>query len=386
MKLSPSGSSHQRAAGLIALTLVLGMMFIPLGCSRAPVPVKLSTALAEQVFAPKIGMQEDSSLTCQWVEFHHDSIGGVGCKWNAETQQFAPAKGYGFMNREYVVCIPELERWNLPNNKTATFVAHPCIQESFMLFWNETTGKREAAWLVAPAIQALPLKVDSIFFVVHESPTKFGLITLWIDRLGRELSRDTLDLPAPEFIGATTGGVSLVDLRDSTFQVYHMGRLCSWIDSVTVPRAHSGKQQIGTDYYTENGDLFIVSGYRLADHKTEIETNIVRGTVRESQHLAEVQREGLGEVAALRAIPTGQQFPYVLALEQDVQKLEFWVLGQDEEGFYSRISAHGFEVDETLQEFCAYRREDNTILAAYTCADSLSAAANCCYAVELELE
>lgn len=385
MKLSRSGSSHQRTAGLIALALVFGMMLIPLGCSRAPVAVKLSTGLAEQVFAPKLGVQEDGSLTCQWVEFHHDSIGGVGSKWNAETKQFDPAKGYGFMNREYVVCIPELERWNLMNNRTATFVAHPCIQESFMLFWNETTGKREAAWLVAPAIQALPLKVDSIFFVAHESSTALGLITLWIDRLGRELSRDTLNLPGPEYIGATTGGVSLVDLRDSTFQVYHLGRLCSWIDSVTVPRAHSSKQQIGTDYFTENGDLFIVSGYRMPEHKTEIETNIVRGTVRESQHVSEVKREGLGEVAAFRAIPSGEQAPNLLALEQDVQKLEFWVLGQDAEGYYSRVSSHGFEVDETLQEFCAMRR-DEIILAAYTCADSQSVTANSCYAVELVLE
>lgn len=366
--------------------IVVSLIAVLAGCSRAPVAVKLDSGVAEQTFAPKIELQASGELTCQWVEFHKDSIGGAGCVWNAEQRKFGAPRGYGFLQREYVVCIPELERWNLQNNKSATFVAHPCIQECFMLFWNETTNKREAAWLAAPAIQTRPVQVDTLFFVAHESPTEFGLITLWIDRGGRELSRDTLDLPSPEYVGATNAGVTLVDQRDSTFSVYFLPRLCSWVDSTSVRRMKPSKQQVGTDYYMEGGGLFIVSGYRNANHTVTVETHVLNGTTLEATHSADVKRVGMGEVVAFRALRSGGNVPQLFALEQDGTRNEFWVLGLNDDGYYSHKSRAGFAVDETLQEFCAYRLNDELVLAAYTCGDKESAVANSCYAVQLEME
>ncbi|MBK6765291.1 MAG: hypothetical protein IPG71_02940 [bacterium] len=368
---------------LIALFAFL--LAVLAGCARAPIPVKLSAELAEQVFSPKLSLQENGAVNCQWVEFHKDSIGGAGCMWNPGTRSFGAAESYDFLDRRWVQCIPQLDRFRFANQGTATLVAHSCIQESFIVF-RDSTGKREAAWLAAPAVLTYPVAVDSLFLILFESPLDHGLICVWLDRGGREISRDTLDLPSPDFAAPSAGGVTLVKAENNRFRVFHMAALCSWVDSAQVARGYPAKQQIGTDYFTEGDDLGIVSAYRDSNNSVTVETHLLNGAARRSTHTAAIKRSGMGQVVAFRAVPSGENAPLLFALDQDGTRNEFWVLGAADEGYYSRKSRAGVAVNESLQEFCAFRLDARSVLAAYTCGDSASVAANSCYAVQLELE
>ena len=187
-----------------------------LGCARAPEPVRIDAGTAQQAFTPRLAVQEHGGLYCQWVEFHADSIGAAGCFWDERTGMYSTPELFDFMNRRWVQCIPELERFYFANRGSATMVAHSCIQESYMLF-RDSTGKREAAWLTAPSVLTYPIPVDSLFLVFFESPLSHGLITVWLDRGGREQSRDTFAIQSPEFAAADGNGVTFVRADDHEF-------------------------------------------------------------------------------------------------------------------------------------------------------------------------
>jgi hypothetical protein len=361
------------------------LLVFAVGCSRTPDSERVDSGLAEQVFSPVISVQEGGELYCQWTEFHHDSIGGAGRMWNPDSFAFEKPVLYEFINRRWVQCIPELHRYYFANHHTATFVAHSCIQESFVLMRDEH-GEREGAWVTAPAVMTYPVEVDSLFAVFFESPVQHGLITVWMDRLGREQSRDTLDIKSPEFAAAGGTGVVFVRADDDSFHIYNMARLCSWVDSTTIARSHPAKEQIGTDYFVSGSDLFIVTGYRKPGTKElEVETFVMSGTLRESQHIGEVKRESLGEYVAFRAIASGDQFPYLLALSDDGKQMQMQVLGVDDDGYWSRISPRA-DVSATIQEFSATLYKGK-VFAAYTAASSdTAAAADACYCVQFNLE
>lgn len=369
---------------LTHIPLIILLLFA-LGCSRAPVSVRVDGGTAEQVFVPRLSIQETGELYCQWVEFHRDSIGGAGCAWDLPTRKFGTPEGFDFFNRRYVQCIPELERFTFSNHHTATFVAHSCIQECYMLARDED-GERESAWATAPAVLSYPVQVDSLFLLLYESSTQKGLITVWMDRQGRERSRDTLAIGSPDFAAAGGGGAVLVKAEENYFSVYQLDYACSWIDSTEVTRLYPIQQQIGTDYFESGGDLFIVSGYRKPESREiEFETHVLRGIKRESQHIAAVKRESLGDVVAFRAAASGKDFPYLLGLLQEPERMQFVALGLDDEGYWSRVSERA-EVSPTIQEF-AVARYGETLIAAYTAAsEETLAAANACYVVQFNLE
>ncbi len=375
-----AAAGKQTCPAMFVLTILL-----LIGCARAPEAVRLDAGLAEQIFSPRLAWQESGELYCQWVEFHTDSIGGAGTTWDEKLKTFSRPESFDFMNRRWVQCIPELDRFRFANHGTATLVAHSCIQESFIVF-RDSTGKREAAWLAAPAVMTYPIEADTLFLILYESPLERGLISVWLERAGRELSRDTLEIPSPDFAAAGANGVTMVKSSERAFHIYQMGRLCSWADSMTVARMYPAKQQIGTDYFMSGGDLFIVSGYRRPDSREiEFETHVLNGTRRESQHSARAKRESLGEYVAFRAVPSGGEFPYLLALESEPEHMRLSVLGLGEDGYWSRITPRA-EVSPTIQEFSAVRHNDQ-LFAAYTAATSETlAAANACYYLQYRLE
>lgn len=344
---------------------------------------RIDSGGAEQIFTPRFVLQDDGSLNCQWVEFYHDSIGGAGADLDNETQTFDSAKSYAFIDRKYVQCIPELERWTLAKNSTATFVAHSCIQESFMYFL-DSTGKRESAWLAAPAVQSYPTKVDSLFLIIHGSSTEFGLITVWIDRLCRELSRDTLDIPNPDYVGVTGNGVTLVKETDNEFRVYNLGRVCSWVDSAVIKRGFDQKHGFGTDYATQGDELIIVSGYNLGKDDAMIETNIVAGGKLRSNHQSRIRPFSGVKAVAVRAVATGDQFPFLAVLSEGDEGMKLMLLSQDNEGYWARHGNAETPVDESIQEFCAAKYGD-VIYVACTMATDSSLAANGCWCVGFKL-
>ena len=199
------------------------LLLLAVGCSRAPKSVRVDSGLAEQIFTPVISVQESGDLYCQWTEFHHDSIGGAGAMWIPDSLTFGKPDLYEFISRRWVQCIPDLRRFHFANHHTATFVAHSCIQESYILSRDEE-GDREGAWVTAPAVLSYPVEVDSLFAIFYESPLQHGLITVWMDRLGRELSRDTLSIASPDFAAAGGAGVVFVKADDDSFHVYTMAR------------------------------------------------------------------------------------------------------------------------------------------------------------------
>jgi len=361
------------------LLLLIFILFV--GCSRAPLTGQLDNGGCEQVFLPWMIVQDDGVLNCQWVEFYRDSIGGAGANWNSAAQKFDSARGYGFIERQYVVCVPELVRWTTADRSTATFIAHSCIQECFMV-WQDSVGKREAAWLAAPAIQTRPLKVDSIYVVVHESSTVDGLMVIWIDRHGRELSRDTLAVPGPDFVAATGGGISLVRADEDSFAIYHIGRACSWVDSGKIARTYSGKASIGTDYFVQDGELFIVNGYSPERDRVEMEMLGIEGTTLRLRHTAPVTACDDLQWMACRAAVCGEQFPKLVAVAQSAERTEVVVLEQDGDGAWSRSAS--LPVENTIQEFCAAVLGGN-LLVAYTAASEQSAAANTCRWIQFAL-
>lgn len=368
----------KQLSALIAVALTFA-----LGCSRTPTTARLDSGLAEQIFLPKISVQENGKLNCQWVEFHHDSICGAGTTWNITTNKFDSSETYASIERKYVVCVPELQRWQFASQSTATFVAHSCIQECFIVMM-DSTNKREAAWLAAPATQAYPLQVDSLFLILHESSTKHGLITVWLDRLGRELSRDTLNIPNPDFATATAGGVTFVKAIENSFHIYHLGRVCSWVDSGLVSRAFDSKTSIGTDYAVQDGELMIVSGYNNARNETMFETQFISGTRAVSTHESRVRPYSDLRVVACRIVATGEQFPLLAVLSESAEGLQMSLLAQDDEGYWSKQSSAVSPVDETIQEFCA-TQFDGKVFVAYTAATNNSATANCCRVIEFAL-
>ncbi|MCB9357433.1 MAG: hypothetical protein H6505_02580 [Calditrichaeota bacterium] len=372
-------SGNSQRAALIASLLIL------LGCSRVPETVRIDTGRAEQIFTPRLSKQESGELNCQWVEFHTDSIGGADCAWNSATGTFDKPESYDFIDRRWVQCIPQLDRFHFANHGTATLVAHSCIQEAFIVF-RDSTDKREAAWLAAPAVLTYPIPVDSLFLILYESPLDFGLICVWLDRGARELSRDTLDLPSPEFATASAGGVMMVKAEEDRFRIFHMAPLCSWVDSTSVARSYPAKQQFGTDYFASGDNLFIVSGYRKAEsNEQEIETHVFFGTQRESQHNAAIKRESVGKYVAFRAVDSGREFPYLLALEEDAEQMRLTVLGVNNDGYWSRMTPR-VDVSPTIQEFTTLR-DQTKILAAYTAATSDTLpAADACYSLQFNLE
>lgn len=363
-------------AGPNALTHALCILIVALlaGCTAGPQTARLDGGLSEQIFSPKFVVNDDSTLNCQWIEFHRDSVGGAGVNWNPARGRFDTVLSYDFIQRRYVQCIPELMRWTDRRHSTATFVAHSCIQESFMVF-RDSTGKREAAWLAAPAIQTYPLKVDSVYLIVHGSSTEYGLITIWLDNSGRELSRDTLDLPVPDFAAAAGDGATLVKREDDAFHIYHLGRACSWIDSGTVNRGFSGKQSFGTDYFVQDGEIYIVSGYNLGKDDAMFETHVVNGTRLLSTHQAKLRPFSGLNVVACRAIDAGEEFPCLVALSESVEGMSVVVLAQDSEGYWSKRGNAESPVSETIQEFCAVKW-GNTVHVACTVAADTSAVAN----------
>lgn len=380
-----SGNNHQHNAGLIALAralVVIGLL-TAIGCASKPEMGRLDNGMAEQIFTPRFVLEEDSTLNCQWVEFHRDSIGGAGADLNKQTLTFDSALSYAFIDRRYVQCIPELQRWRLDKNSTATFVAHSCIQECFMYFL-DSTGKREAAWLAAPAVQTYPLKVDSLYLILHSSSTDYGLITLWVDRLGRELSRDTLDIPNPDFAGVTGGGVTLVKAFDNEFRVYHLGRACSWVDSGVVARGFDRKLCFGTDYAVQGDEVMIVSGYNIDVDDAIIETHVVNGAKKRSTHQSKVRPFSGVHAVACRVVATGDQFPMLAALSEGEEEMEIVLLAQDDDGYWAKYKNALSPVDESIQEFCATKYGE-TVYVACTVASDSSLAANGCWYVGFKL-
>ncbi len=354
--------------------LLAALLLLLVGCSRSPQTGRLDTGSCEQVFLPRFIAQDDGSLNCQWVEFHRDSIGGAGATWNPAAQTFDSTRGYGFIERQYVVCVPELVRWTNREHGTATFVAHSCIQECFMV-WQDSLGKREAAWLAAPAVQTYPLKVDSLFVVLHESSTEDGLIVVWMDRRGRELSRDTLALPGPDHAAAVGGGVTMVKGYDDHFTIYHIGRACSWVDSAIVQRAYTARASLGTDYFVQDGELVMVSGYAPTRDAVEFETFYIAGAKVQSHHTASAELRGGEPYVACRAVATGGEFPLIVALAQSAEGRELVLLAQNSEGAWALEASAA--VEPTIQEFCAAESGED-ILVAYTAATEQSAAVNSC--------
>ncbi len=368
---------------MLTRTLAIIGLLLAVGCSRGPVMSRIDSGGAEQVFTPRFVMQDDGSLNCQWVEFYHDSIGGAGANFNNQTQKFDSAKSYAFIDRKYVQCIPELERWTLAKNSTATFVAHSCIQECFMYFL-DSTDKREAAWLAAPAVQTYPIKVDSIYLIVHSSSTEFGLITVWIDRLCHELSRDTLDIPNPDYVGVTGNGVTLVKAIDDEFRVYHLGRVCSWVDSTVIKRGFDRKLCFGTDYTVQDDELIIVSGYNIGKDDAIIEANVVADAKLRSNHQSKIRPFSGVKAVACRAVATGDQFPLLATLSEGDDELEIVLLSQDSEGYWAKYENAKTPVDESIQEFCATKYGDEVFVACTLASDS-SLAANGCWCVGFKL-
>lgn len=381
--------NNQRTAGPNALAVALGGLLVALmalvGCSRELVPERIDSGFAEQVYSPRVSLQESGENFCQWTEFLPDSIGGAGRNWDAVNHKLGELKSYDFINRRYVQCIPELQRFQFADKSTATIVAHSCIQESFFVV-RDSTGKRTAAWLTAPAVLTYPVIVDSLFMIFYESSTRKGLISVWVDRGGRELSRDTLDLPSPDYAAANSEGVTFVKAGDDAFQIYQMNKLCCWVDETEVKRNRPASQQIGTDYFVSGGDLFILSGYRKSDSRElEIETHVLHGTRRMSQHNAIVKRESMGEYVAFRAIPSGREFPYLLALSQEQESMKLGVLGVDDDGYWSRVTATA-DVGNSIQEFSG-ALDQGKLLAVYTGASSdTMAGANAVFFLQFELE
>ncbi len=387
---SRSGNSRRRrAAGPVALTPALVSLLVTIvlfaGCSRELIPERIDSGMAEQVFTPRISKQESGEYYCQWTEFLRDSIGGAGRNWDAKSHKLGDLQTYDYINRRYVQCIPELQRFQFADQSTATIVAHSCIQESFFVV-RDSTGKRKAAWLTAPAVLTYPVTVDSLFMIFYESSTQKGLISVWVDRGGRELSRDTLDLQSPDFAAANSEGVTFVKAGEDAFQVYQMNRLCCWVEKTEVKRGQPASQQVGTDYFVSGGDLFIVSGYHKPESRElEIETHVLHGTHRMSQHIASVKRESMGEYVAFRAIPSGKEFPYLLALSQEQETMKLGVLEIDDEGYWSRASSTA-DVRNSIQEFSG-ALDGQDLLAVFTGASSDSVAgANAVYFLQFELE
>lgn len=245
-----------------------------------------------------------------------------------------------------------------------------------MLF-RDSTGKREAAWLAAPAIQSYPIKVDSLYFILHGSSTEFGLIAIWLDKLGRELSRDTLDLPNPDYAEAASDGVTLVKADDREFHVYHLGRVCCWVDSGKVERGFPAKQSFGTDYFVQDGEVVIVSGYRLGKDDAMIETHIVNGVNSLSRHQAKIRPFSGLNVVACRAVNAGDQFPLLVALNEGEEGMSIVLLGQDREGYWARLNNAEAPVSESIQEFCATKFGETVHVVCTVAADTSSVANSC---------